>query len=310
MVFSIDAAVESLRALDGLPEKYGVSAFQRNNHLHLVGRSAVAVLDYGIPCSPFESHWDDLGYISEPSRMKSNVINNSGRILKSERRHFKPLILDSDGDNPTLDDVLKAGEIIYRKLPNDGKIRMISHSADHHSHKHGYASDGVDVSVADARVMVRQEYFDLMRMEELKRRANFDEKPFLPGVVLITKHGLASFPFPISLRQDDFKRDWRNNSPVIVDRMIEFEKSPPLKTDKSPYSFNVMLFSERQEFPSLEAFSKGYGDTLEELARLKDCYTPSVKAIIDEVNSLHNLKYVERAEERKPSAEKPCLRVA
>lgn len=177
MVYSVDAAVEVLNMIDKPSQGYsGIFAFQRDSQLYLIGGGAVAVVDSSVPCSHYLSHHDETldSYISEPFRGESEVADKQGILAKSEAKYFAPLIRDSDGEVSTLEALLKIGEISREKNLDDGRIRMVSHGTSHHSHKYGYAADGVDISVTDARVMIKQEYFDLMRMQELKARETLD----------------------------------------------------------------------------------------------------------------------------------------
>jgi hypothetical protein len=310
MVYSVDAAVEVLRTIDcPFQEHSGIFAFQQDNQLYLIGRKAVAVVDGGIPCSNYLSNHDETldSYISQPFRGKSEVMDEKRRIVKSEAKFFLPLVRDSDGERSTLEDLLKIGEMARKENLDDGRIRMVSHGTRYHSHKHGYAVDGVDVSVTDARVMLRHEYFDLMRMQELRARETLDRDDggentsMLLGIVVITNHALLSFPFPTKFRQDDYRNDlnrhYGNDSPFVNEAMTSFSRGISSSTE-SPYTFNVnLLGGNLPKTSSPDDFSKNYGEILKTLERLKDCYTPGVQAIVEEANSLHNSKHAKRIAE-------------
>lgn len=314
MVFLVDAAVDILKTIDGSFQGHsGIFAFQRDGQLYLVGRKAVAVVDSGIPC-PHRNmiHSDETldSYISEPFRGKSQIINEHGRIVESEAKYFALLCRDPNGDENNLEEILEIRERSRKEFPDDGRIRMVSHGTSYHSHKYGYAADGVDVSVTDARVMIRQEYFDLMRMNEQRTREELDREnsegyvvSSLPGVSIITNNALVSFPFSSKLRAERFDRHYENKSPIICEDMVNFNREFSPRYE-SPYTFNVMLFGEKSQFSSPESFSEDYGNAVAMLDKLKSCYTSNVKAIIEEANSLHNSKHAKEIEDRKRISKK------
>ena len=324
MAFSVDAAVEVLKTIDKSYQGHsGIFAFQRDGQLYLVGKKAVAVVDAGVPCCYMNmiNHDDTLdSYIDNPFRGKSETVNEHGRIVKSEAGRFELLCRDSDGENDSLENILNIGNKTNEKFPDDGRIRMISHGERYHSHKHGYSVDGVDVSVTDARVMIRKEYFDLIRMQELRAREEmggvnhegYAVSP-LPGISIITNHALVSFPLPTKLRFDGFgtrfERHYADKSPVINKDMINFSRnlSP---SDVSPYTFNVVLLPGELKSFSHEDFSKNYGNTLGVLERLKDCYTSAVQSVVAGANLLHNLKYTEKIAEWKSFHDKKQKQIA
>ena len=173
MAFSIDAAVDVLGIVDRptLEGHSGIFAFQRDNQLYLVGRKAVAVVSQGIPCSYWIGHHDETldSYIPRPFEQKGVTTDDS------EREYLALLCRNPDGDRNTLTELLQMGKKVHEEFPDDGRIRMVDHGENYHSHKYGYAADGIDVFLADARVMIRSEYFDLMRARELKAKEQLDE---------------------------------------------------------------------------------------------------------------------------------------
>ncbi len=195
MVFSVDAAVEIVRIFDRSPVNFsGIFPFQRDDQLYLVGKEAVAVVDAQVSCSGYwGGHWDRTldEYISKPFEEKPWT-----DIDESEREIFA-LVSRSDGSVNSLGELFKMRKQVRDRDLDDGRVRMVLHGESYHSHKYGYANDGVDVSVTDSRVMRGDEYFDLVRMNEIRAREGLGEARELsplPGVAIITQDALLSFP--------------------------------------------------------------------------------------------------------------------
>lgn len=290
MVSSIDAAVEVLEVLD----KPGyispqISAFQRDGFLYLVGREAVAIVGDGLPCSPSPNRYDETlkRHVSLLDREKSSIIDSKGKLIKSERQYFEPICFSSEDCRTNLKELLN----IWKKLDNlkdDGRIRMISHGVNDHG----------DISVSDARVMLRDEYFDIMKKEEQRKVEELDEgsegyvNSSLPGVAVITPYALISFPFSTELEIGSIRHSfgWTNSDSFTSNRSVSFDKRFPA-ADESPYHFyvipNAIHFTELSGTHSPETY-EGF---LERLTNLKDCYTDKVQAIVSNANALHNAKH-------------------
>ncbi len=304
MVYSIDAAVEVLEVLNKSTDWTApqIFAFQRDRRLHLVGREAVAVIDYGLSCSP-RAERDDMTLkrrvrhdLANPE--KSNVLGENGKIVGAEKKYFDALSLGDESGPITLAGILNLREV-FDDFSDDGKIRMITHDSRYHSHKHGYGADGVDVWTNGARVMIRDEYFGAMKSEESNLRAkvktdgiNRNEGSPLPGVAIITPYALISFPFPVRLSTSDreLRGSWKPNSHLYAN-IVEFDKTAS-SFDESPHKFNLQLNGGVSFQPtSCDEFSQDYAKTLASLINLKDCYLPSVQEVIAQANELHNSVY-------------------
>ena len=299
MAFSVDAAAEILRIFDRSAVNFsGIFPFQRDGKLYLVGKEAVAFVDAKVQCShTFGEHWDrDLSeYISNPFEEKPRTV-----VDESEKELFA-LISRSEGDVNSLGVLLRMRKDVRKRDLDDGRVRMVLHGESYHSHKHGYASDGVDVSVMDSRVMVRNEYFDLVRMSELRARESLGESRELsplPGVSIITQNTLISFPFSTRFDPGRFRRHYEDDSPVIDDSMIDFNRKVHA-WNESPYGFYVKILNGGFRSASPEDFSDSYGRIQERLGRLNGVYTLAVKSIVDEANSLHNSLHAEEIERHK-----------
>lgn len=300
MAFSLDAAVDVLKVLDRpiMNGHSGIFAFQKDYVLYLIGRKSVAMISEGVSCSPRAGHHDETldAYICKPFE------GEPGKIDESELRYFESLVRDFDGGGNTLQELLNLGKKIRKDSLDDGRILMLDHEEVYHSHKHGYAADGVDVYLTGARIMMRDEYFDLIRMHELRARKNLETKTkrdaefALPGVSVLTSNFLVSFPFPTKLRIDRINRF--KDSPIISGDMFSFQKKVAWG-DESPYSFNVMMFGGATQYHSSEEFAQDYEDTSNMIEKLKDCFTSSVQSVINEANSAHNTMYAKEIEDRK-----------
>lgn len=302
MNFSIDAVVEVMEVLSK-PTRYDprIMAFQRDGRLYLVDREAVAVIDSGLPCSyknRMQDHTLDR-YIDNPSFSDKSLLSEEGKIIdESEKKYFDALSFSEDGRGIKFKDFFDTWSILNNDFKDDGKIRMIDHNIGYHSHKHGYAMDGVDVWVDDARVMMRNEYFDTIRMNELRRRDRIGQdnrdapgESSLHGVAILTPYAVLSFPFYANIEfNDSYEKELRMESNLAGD-VVKFNKK--VWREESPYNFHIHLNPSYIKTSSKEDFSDHYKSLLERINNLKDCYTPKVQAVINEVNSLHNEAYKE-----------------
>lgn len=308
MTFSIDAAVEVMGILSK-PTRYDprIMPFQRDGQLYLVDREAVAIIDSGLPCSynhiipdhTFGKHIRDVSFSDK------NLLNKEGKITdKSEKKYFNALSFSEDGRGMKFKDFFDIWEILNNEFKDDGKIRMINHRSRYHSHKYSYAVDGTDVWVNDARIMMQNEYFDIMRMNELRRRdkigqENRDapgESP-LPGVVILTPYARISFPFSANIEFSDLYEKELNMESNLSGDVIKFNKK--VWKEESPYKFNLSLNPSYLNTNSQKDFAENYNSLVDRISNLRDCYTPKVQAVINEINTLHNKAYEKEILENK-----------
>ena len=106
--------------------------------------------------------------IKEKDKSRRSRENEKTKFKKGEKKHILPLVFGVDsGVVFSLESIANIASNLG-KLPDDGKIRLISHYNQYHSHKHGYAADGSDTWLSAARVMDREVYFNLIKQKEDK----------------------------------------------------------------------------------------------------------------------------------------------
>ncbi len=219
-----------------------------------------------------------------------------------EKPYVLPLVFDGFSNlKPSLESMISIANQL-QKLPDDGKIRMVSHGEDYHANKHGYGCDGTDIWLSAARVMNREKYFELIRQEEDKFReviSGEDEEEIektyaasgisfssgkmasLPDVTIITPNILMTFP----RNMDRFV-----NNPFYFNGLGRF--------DESPFSFYLDVNKRTLGFSNKERFEKstskiimGLSKDLESLEKIM----PEMQSYIGQINKIHNQGLKKRA---------------
>ncbi|MEK6861837.1 MAG: hypothetical protein AABY07_07770, partial [Nanoarchaeota archaeon] len=209
MVYAVDI---TLKLMEGLSSSKP-HLFQRDGSLFVVSQEGLGVVSFGLSTSQIRE--PRYGETQPPEILESrNAIlewvkedyQTRPRLLEGEEQHLKAIAFGPDSTQFYLKDIVEtAGEL--SKIPDDGNIRLVSHDTRYHSHKYGYAADGIDVLVYAARVMNRERYLELLRKKEeiLKEIAGFsvEDKRDLsetykrlkfPDCVVLTPHIVVSFP--------------------------------------------------------------------------------------------------------------------
>ena len=162
-----------LNVMKGLSSSEPV-LFQRDGTLFVVSQEGFGQVSYGLRTSPerIES-WQKRE--QSPEILESeDILQHSGdevhktkSFRKKDRPYLEAICFGPDANLFTLEGLSETARKMA-KLPDDKRIRMVSHDSNYHSHKYGYACDGIDVSVAAARVMNRDRYLELIRDRETK----------------------------------------------------------------------------------------------------------------------------------------------
>lgn len=171
--YQIDIVTELITRLGGSNPVF----FQRDHQFYVASSAGFGWVGHGLSTHPknaerLECGVDkedseileskDITYIEQP---KEKYQSAKRRVIKQELRRVQPLLFGEDDDMFSLESMAKTAEAL-QNLPDDGKIRMISHGNGYHSHKHGYACDGMDFWLSTGRVIDRKRYFELMRQKE------------------------------------------------------------------------------------------------------------------------------------------------
>jgi hypothetical protein len=189
--------------------------FQRDGQLYVVSNEGFGKVSYGL----------DMDSNGSNDMTSYDALKNGNKFIVNEKAYFDSIAFGPDTRQFTLDDIIKTAQKLSA-LPDDGKVRMISHNERYHSHKYGYASDGIDVWVEKARVMDKGRYLYNMRENEAnilkdldifraKAESNgrsssssweaYNNLP-KPDCVIITPNMVVSLPRRISFKE------WNENT--------------------------------------------------------------------------------------------------
>ncbi len=163
-------------------------------------------------------------------------------FAQSELPYIRPLMFGHNDNTFTLDGITGIARL---ELPDDGMIRMIEHSEGYHSHKHGYAMDGIDVNVQAARKMDREKYLELMRKKEdwiYEKLSRNDIRAKFADCTVVTPFMMFTFPRQGHPRQGHHSRNlWDMYYTRFFDDLrIEYTFQP---YDKNPFESVVTINS-------------------------------------------------------------------
>jgi hypothetical protein len=187
--------------------------FQRDGIFHIVSGEAIGQIQPGLRTASGPHEANDAPEILASENLIEKYDKGYRVIARYAPERLKPIVFDEDTTTYSIAEIVASAEALA-KLPDDGKICMIRHGDQYHGHKYGYAADGTDVWLAEARAIERTKYFELMRAEEdaLRKEAEHyaarqdamspsaswyhsdQEPPRLPRGVVITPHLIVSFP--------------------------------------------------------------------------------------------------------------------
>jgi len=225
-VYAVDIVSDIIRRLSGSEPVF----FQRDGQFFAASTAGFGWLRRGLNIKQKVKRFGEEEYpeilesldITYEEKPKNKYEGSKLRVVKKELGRVMPLIFGSDDDSYNLKNMAKTAEVLG-KLKPDGKIRLVSHGSGYHSHKYGYAADGMDFWLSEGRVMDKARFFQLMREKEetlltgLEKKANEgkDEPEFgfgegskerilsvyngsgadvLPDALVITPHFLFTFP--------------------------------------------------------------------------------------------------------------------
>jgi len=229
MTYAVDFAIDIMQMISSPAPVM----FQRNSSLFIASQQGFAQITYGLNTqSQKKAEWqEEAPEILESQdaiirRSEEGFRDYKTTFRKGEGKYLLPILFSKDSDAFTLEDMIKAAEAL-QKLPDDGKIRMVSHDSTYHSHKYGYAADGIDVWVCAARVMNRKRYLELVKKNETdllgsigaleglshqQISASYSRLKF-PDCVIMTPYLLVSFPRGGRLSNLEHNQtDWRQST--------------------------------------------------------------------------------------------------
>ncbi len=301
--------------------------FQRDGSLFVASEQGFGHVSYGLQTrSQKRDKYDkELPEILESEDLVIRTIQDKyggGRkrvMLKKEKQYVVPILFGPDDNRFTLEEMMKTAAAL-QKLPDDKRIRMISHGERYHSHKYGYACDGIDVWVDSGRVMDRERYLELVRMNETKLleaisslekseqgniHAHTDfyseyNRLKFPKCAIITPNVLVSFPRRGRLSgTSSGTSEWSSSQTHFNGNVIEYGEFEGAHRE-SPFNFYVTLNS--QVFPPAKTAdviaSKGEG-TISQVRNELDticAYVAQEPNFIQTINAVHNKACVKEIE--------------
>lgn len=163
MVYAVDVVYDIMKEIS-FEEPV---LFQRDGSLYIASNEGFGQVTYGLPIHPQKKEsWEkELDCILESEAIFEGYKSGEPKIAIGEESYLKAIAFGSDDKALTLEGVILAARELS-KLSNDEKIRMISHDTSYHSHKYGYAVDGVDVCITGARKIDKEKYLDFIRKNE------------------------------------------------------------------------------------------------------------------------------------------------
>ncbi len=201
-----------------------------------------------------------------------------------------------------------------QQLPDDGNIRMLVHDSSYHSHKHGYACDGIDVYVLEARVMKRDTYLELIREREdqlvqaieneamvlgRRRPEPYTKNLSIPDCTIITPNLFVSIPRNGTWhRSRDESDSWTPHTKIETRFREIFSEIDTHQ--RSPFQTYLTFNSEKIRGTPQELRTSGelfFGRLAEQFSAINSSL-PTVQPTIDRLNHAHNMLCAESIEFR------------
>lgn len=280
--------------------------FQRDGSLYVASAEGFGQVTYGLSTTPEEIQpWErreQLPEIAESQdaieKLVGDLWNKKPKFLNGEQKYFKTIVFGPDSNSFSLEEITKTAQE-FAKLPDDGKIRMILHSSNYHSHKHGYAADGIDVFVQQARVMSRDRYLELMREKENKILQDMEclaetkdkvgdkyQRLTFPDCVILTPYMLVSLPRGgrLDLRRRELDT-WKQ------DTTLEISHSGSSTYDESPFAVHITLNAQYLEIKNAERLTMIKDKVPEQINRELNAVASNMELaekFIARINAVHN----------------------
>ncbi|MBN1274820.1 hypothetical protein JXA12_00800 [Candidatus Woesearchaeota archaeon] len=285
--------------------------FQRDGALHIASPQGLAHLPYGL-CTAHTAQragkqWDEQARNAATdviSKWKETDYDKQPLFKKKEEPYLRAIAFGPDDSSFTLDDIAKTAQALTA-LGDDGNIRMINHLEYYHSHKYGYAADGIDVRIEQAKVMSRATYLDLLRkkeesiieaLEQLAKRGETNHYPQPPTCVIITPYTQTSFPTGGTLEREE--KPWSKNTKLWAKDSTGsiIYQNQPNKYTASPHRIETKINTQRINAKKAEEFKQQNEEQAmklnKELAALQR-HLPLLEAPIARLNDSHNQRFKE-----------------
>jgi hypothetical protein len=315
MEYAIRIAIDLMRKISSAEPVI----YQRDGAIYIASEAGFIQLPYSITSHESGHNIETPKEIS----LSRNVMNLTGdevhktpSFSPGEEEYFKAIMHGPDSRSFTLEDIANTAKNL-RKLPDDSNVRMIGHWSSYHSHKGGYATDGGDVGVSDARMMNRGEYIRVLEEKEKGFIYDFDRlcqelenviepemtdswlsKKYpslnLPSFTLITENMMVNIPRHGWLKSalGDLKI-WTRSTPFYHENERgDIVSYGEINTyHESPYAIHITLNQQDISARDPNELKKKTDSMLEQTTKELEAVCSEmwrIQGIIDELNKLHN----------------------
>lgn len=286
--------------------------FQRDGALFVASRLGFGWVSNGLHVYPAVKDWQNLPQHEEI--LASREIKKE-EVSGKEKPHISPIAFGEDDNRFSLEHIASAAERLA-KLPDDRRIRMISHCNRYHSHKYGYACDGIDVWVDTARVMGREKYLKIMRKREsevlgkiveLKGYTNerhdcslaeyYCKYIKIPDCVILTPYMLFSFPRKARLdvhRGEAPETVWDRETRLYSGdgmRRFPFDFADYEPNKESPYAAHLLINTQRmaaKDVADFGGYANGIVDAIGRQLNAVGSEMEHVQGFLAQINAAHN----------------------
>jgi hypothetical protein len=293
--------------------------FQRDGSLYVASSEGFGQVTYGLRTSPEKiESWEKRKQPSEILESEDVIREREGDeddkgsyFKKGEEPFLKAIAFGTDTQRFCLEEMTGVAKKLT-KLSDDGKIRMISHGNCYRSHKYGYANDGTDVWVQEARVMDRERYLELVREREdgliqaielagkSTDRGSMDESYRglkLPDCVIITPYLKVSLPRSGRLHLHRSEADsWTSRTEMDLNYSGSTKGSILRHEDvntygESPFAVNLTLNAINLQEKNEEGFKSRGEDLVAVITKQLSAVTSSMPIagkFIERMNAVHH----------------------
>jgi hypothetical protein len=315
MEYLVDFAIKVMTDISSSKIQY----FQRDGNLFIASEEGFAQLSLGLKTIPEQfQQWEQRTQDPEIQESKDAIqkwvgdkYNQKPQFHKKDQPYIEAIAFGPDDYTFTLEEIAKTAKNLG-KLPDDGKIRMVTHASGYHSHKYGYAADGIDVWLNAARVMEREKYLDIARKKEeslinafLKLSIPQGDRDLerayhsypLPNCTIMTPNTLVGIPRSGYFDYDRDRSGHWTNSTRLKQNYDEhnlgniLQLSRASSYEESPYGYFLQLNSHILTAKDIPSFKSEAATKIERLNTEVKVITDtlqSINPIVVRLNTKHN----------------------
>ena len=278
--------------------------FERDNILYIASDKGFGIISPGLGIGTKDA-------VDSFTNRSGNNSNEESIFNESDAPFFQAISFGPDTTSFTLEEITKRAEKLS-KLTDDGKLRMISHGSGYHSHKFGYAADGTDVWVKDAKTIDRSTYLDrinnafdktpsdLAELGKLKDRETIRDaykRVLIPKLLIMTPYIIVSLPQNGRLNFGTHQPDsWTDQTELSINyegnNAGSILHSDEIDTmEESPYTINLKLNSHTYKVSDTNTLCNNSQKLMEEISMHLAAVNRNshfVDGYLVELNEIHN----------------------